>query len=96
MTHKEENRDLQSYTSFISNSFFHDDVSIKNELSLVFNNDEEPLNIAFQSCSDVGVEEGHRQEKKGVMGSHLELKRATSFEDMLMENHRTVLIDSIR
>jgi hypothetical protein len=87
---------MQSYTSLLSSSFFHDDISIKNDLSLVFNHEDDILDIAFQSFGEARVEDSHHRGSVGAKGSNLELRRATSFEDMLMENHRTVLIDSIR
>jgi hypothetical protein len=51
------------------------------------------INIAFGSFSELKAGKAER----GQAGlPQLELKRCTSFEEMLMENHRTILIDSIR
>ena len=51
MTSKESNADMQSFPSFLSSSYNIDDVSIKNDLSFKFNNEDELLNIAFASFS---------------------------------------------
>ena len=49
MNNKEPNADIQSFPSFLSSSFVMDDISIKNELSFKFNNEDELANIAFGS-----------------------------------------------
>lgn len=91
MASKEQNGDVQSFPSFLSGSLILDDVSIKNDLSFKFSHEDEIANIAFESFSELkGDEPG-----KVTSTPLLELKRCTSFEEMLMENHRTILIDSM-
>ena len=93
MNPKDPNGDIQSFPSFLSSSFNVDDASIKNDLSFKFSNEDELANIAFGSFCEIKAEDSG---KASTQMPNLELKRCTSFEEMLMENHRTVLIDSFR
>lgn len=95
MSRRENHTSLSEFPSIFSSSILLDDQSIRNDQSLKLINIDENI-YGLVSLDDLKIEEFSikRRTSEEIVG--LELKRCTSFEEILMENHRNVLVDSMR
>jgi hypothetical protein len=97
MSRRDNQTSLSEFPSIFSSSILIDDLSLRNELSLRFLNLEENNNLyGFDSFEDIRAEELAHKRRASEEGVGFELKRCTSFEEILMENHRNVLIESMK
>lgn len=95
MSRRDNHTSLSEFPSIFSSSLIMDDLSLRNDLSLKLANMDENL-YGLVSFDDLRIEEFSIKRRTSEELIGLELKRCTSFEEILMENHRTVLVDSMK
>jgi hypothetical protein len=95
MSRRDNQTSLSEFPSIFSSSILIDDLSIRNDHSLKLINVDENL-YGLVSFDELKVEEFSIKRRMSEDAVGLELKRCTSFEEILMENHRNVLVESMR